>query len=124
VTRQRRVAVTSPQTRLALARPRSRSARRQPRLPPARADLAARVRHRQLRAALLGIGAGALLVAGLPLVLALVPALGAVRVGGMALSWLAVAVFPYPMLAALAFWQLRGAERIENGPAPSDGARR
>lgn len=113
----RRAVVTSPQTRLALARPRSGPPRRQPRLPSALADRARRVRHRQLRWALLGLAAGCLLVVGVPLLLAVAPGLGDVRWGGVPLTWLAVAVAPYPVLVAVAFWQLRGAERIEDDDA-------
>lgn len=112
----RRVVVTSPQTRLALARPRSGPPRRQPRLPAAQAERARRVRRRQLRWALLGLAAGCLLVVGVPLMLATAPGLGEVRWGGVPLTWLAVAVLPYPVLVAVAFWQLRGAEHIEDDP--------
>lgn len=110
----RRTVVTSPQTRIALTRPRSGPVRRQPRLPAAQAERARRVRRRQLRWALLGLAAGSVLVIGLPLVLALTPGLGQVRWAGVPLTWLAVALLPYPVLVGIAFWQLRGAERIED----------
>lgn len=41
------------------------------------------------------------------------PVLDDVRVVGVPVSWLAVAVLPYPALTALAWWQLRRAERLE-----------
>ena len=37
------------------------------------------------------------------------------RLSGVPLSWLAVAVLPWPVLAGLAWWQLRRAERAETG---------
>ena len=58
----------------------------------------------------------AALLLGLPLVLAARPELDAVRLVGVPLSWLAVAVLPYPVLALLAGWQLRRAERAERRP--------
>ncbi|MGE3287386.1 MAG: hypothetical protein AB7J32_14945 [Pseudonocardia sp.] len=114
----RRVTVTSPQTRLALARPRSGPPRRQPRLPAAAAARARRVRRRQLRFAVLGLAVVATLTIGGPFVLWLVPGLMDVRVAGMPLAWFAVAILPYPLLAALAAGQLRGAERIERDGRP------
>jgi hypothetical protein len=55
---------------------------------------------------------------GLPVALAAAPELDAVRLAGIPVSWLAVAVLPYPALALLAAWQLRRAERAER-PEPS-----
>jgi len=52
-------------------------------------------------------------VVGLPLLLAALPELDAVRVAGVRVSWLAVAVLPYGGLVAIAVVQLRRAERIE-----------
>jgi hypothetical protein len=46
-------------------------------------------------------------------VLASIPALDAVRLAGIPVSWLAVAVLPFPLMALLAGWQLRKAERVE-----------
>lgn len=123
----RRVTVMSPQTRLALARPRSGPPRRQPRLPAADAERARHMRRRQLRWAVRGLVVVAVLTIGGPLLLASAPELGQVRVVGMPLAWIAVAILPYPLLGALAAWQLRGAERIEGahgGPAgPGRGGR-
>ncbi|MGD9525731.1 MAG: hypothetical protein AB7V44_02975 [Pseudonocardia sp.] len=114
----RRVTVTSPQTRLALARPRSGPPRRQPRLPAASAARARWVRRRQLRFAVLGLAVVAALAIGGPLLLWLAPGLVDVQVAGMPLAWFAVAILPYPMLAAIAAGQLRGAERIERDGSP------
>ena len=113
MTRQRRVAVTSPQTRLALAGRRTGAAAAPPHLAPAEVERARRIYQRQLRYAL-----GALLLLfglllGLPLLLAALPELDRLRVAGIPVSWLAVAVLPYPLLVALARWQLRRAERVE-----------
>ena len=43
----------------------------------------------------------------------LVPALDDVRLLDLPISWLAVAVLPWPVLTGLAWWQLRRAERAE-----------
>ena len=57
--------------------------------------------------------AGAAFLVGLPLLLDLVPALDDVRLLDVPVSWLAVAVLPWPVLAGLAWWQLRRAEDAE-----------
>ncbi|GDY31513.1 hypothetical protein [Gandjariella thermophila] len=111
--RGRRVAVTSPQTRLAHARRRSRGRWRPTPLPPEDAERAALLYLRQRRRA---VGALLLLFAlllGLPLVLAVFPGPDSVRLLGVPLSWLALALLPYPMLLGLARWQLRRAEDAE-----------
>jgi hypothetical protein len=113
---QRRVAVTSPQTRLALAGRRSGAPAAPPHLAPADAERARRIHHRQLRYALTVLGMLGALLLGLPLVLAGAPALDTVRLVGIPVSWLAVAVLPFPLLALLAGWQLRKAERAERSP--------
>jgi hypothetical protein len=110
---QRRVAVTSPQTRVALAGRRSGAPAAPPHLAPADAERARRIHHRQLRYALTVLGLLSALLLGLPLVLAGAPVLDTVRLGGIPVSWLAVAVLPFPLLALLAGWQLRKAERAE-----------
>jgi hypothetical protein len=111
--RPRRVAVTSPQTRLALAGQRTGTPAAPPPLAAATVEQARQVRRRQLGQALRVLGLLALLLLGLPLLLAAAPGLDAVRLAGIPLSWLAVAVLPYPLLALLAGWQLRRAERAE-----------
>jgi hypothetical protein len=112
---QRRVAVTSPQTRLALAGRRTGTPAAPPHLAPADAERARRIHHRQLRFALTVLGLLATLLLGLPLLLAGTPVLDTVRLAGIPVSWLAVAVLPYPLLVLLAHWQLRRAERTERG---------
>jgi hypothetical protein len=108
----RRVAVTSPQTRVALGGRRGAAARA-PRLPPAELDRAEAVRRLQLHRAVTALLAGAAFLVGLPLLLDLVPALDEVRLLGAPVSWLAVALLPWPVLAGLAWWQLRRAEAAE-----------
>jgi hypothetical protein len=108
----RRVAVTSPQTRVALGGRRGPPARA-PRLTPDGLERAERIRAVQLRRAVTALLAGGAFLVGLPLLLQLVPALDDVRLFGVPVSWLAVAVLPWPVLAALAWWQLRRAERAE-----------
>ncbi|HWM56791.1 MAG TPA: hypothetical protein VNO83_03065 [Pseudonocardia sp.] len=113
--RPRRVAVTSPQTRLALAGRRTGTPSAPPLLPAAAVERARRIRARQLRLALGVLAWLAVLLLGLPVVLAMAPGLDGVRLAGVPVSWLTVAVLPYPVLALLAGWQLRRAERAE-GP--------
>ena len=109
----RRVAVTSPQTRVALSGRRGPPAR-VPRLTEAELERAATVHRRQLWRAVTALLAGAAFLVGLPLLLDLVPALDGTRLLGVPVSWLAVAVLPWPVLAGLAWWQLRRAEAAEN----------
>jgi hypothetical protein len=112
------VAVTSPQTRLALAGRRGGAAAAHPHLAPADAERARRIHRRQLRQAILVLGLLGVLLFGLPLLLAAAPALDHVRLAGVPVSWLAVAVLPYPALVLLAGWQLGRAERAERRPVP------
>jgi hypothetical protein len=109
----RRVAVTSPQTRIALAGRRGPPARA-PLLSPADLERAERVRHLQLYRAVTALLAGAGFLVGLPLLLYLFPALDGARLLGIPVSWLAVAVLPWPVLSGLAWWQLRRAEAVES----------
>jgi len=115
MTRQRRVAVASPQTRLALARHRTGVRMQLPHLAPADLERARRIHRAQLRAALAAVGLLAVLIIGLPVLLAAFPGLDGVRVAGVPVSWLALGVLPYPVLVLLARWQLRRAERLERG---------
>ena len=112
----RRVAVTSPQTRIALAG-RHGPPVRAPRLAAAELERAEQVRRRQLRLAVTAPLAGAAFLVGLPLLLHLAPALDRVRLLDIPVSWLAVAVLPWPVLAGLAWWQLRRAEAAEDAEA-------
>ena len=121
---QRRVAVTSPQTRVALAGRRTGAPFVPPHLAPADAERARRIHHRQLRYALTVLGLLSALLLGLPLVLAAVPVLDAVRLFGVPVSWLAVAVLPFPLMALLAGWQLRKAERAERSTTSAPAGRR
>jgi hypothetical protein len=118
----RRVAVTSPQTRIALAGRHGPPARA-PRLAAAELERAEVVHRRQLWRAVTALLAGAAFLVGLPLLLDLVPALDDVRLLDVPVSWLAVAVFPWPVLAGLAWWQLRRAEDAEDlgDGQPGDG---
>jgi hypothetical protein len=123
VTRQRRVAVTSPQTRLALAGRRTGAVAAPPHLAPAEAERARRIHRRQLRSAIASIALLALLLLGLPLLLSALPELDRLRIAGIPVSWLAVAVLPYPLLVALARWQLRRAERAERAEGLAENGR-
>ena len=116
----RRVAVTSPQTRVALAG-RHGPPVRVPRLTAAELERAEEIRRRQLRRAVTALLAGAAFLVGLPLLLDLAPVLDDVRLFGVPVSWLAVAVLPWPVLAGLAWWQLRRAEDAESSRRPGAG---
>lgn len=110
----KRIVVMSPQTRLAHSRRRARGRWRVPNLDAAGEARAASLYRRQLR---LAVAPLALLFAGmlgLPLLFAAFPALDDIRLFGIPVSWLALAVLPYPALAALAAWHLRRAERTED----------
>jgi hypothetical protein len=113
MTRVRRVAVSSPQTRLAHARGRARGRWRVPALDPGDAERAAALYRRQRAIGLPVLLALAGLLLGLPLVFTAWPALDTVRLLGVPVSWLLLAVLPYPAMALLAFVQLRAAERAE-----------
>ena len=111
--RPKRVAVTSPHTRLAHLRGRARGRWRVPRLDADEAERAAALYLAQRRQGLLALILGVVTLVGLPLVLAVWPALDTIRLWTIPVSWLMLAVLPYPALTALSFWQLRQAERIE-----------
>lgn len=110
----KRVAIMSPQTRLAHSRRRARGRWRVPKLDAAGEARAAELHRRQLRLAVAPLGLLFAGILGLPLVFALFPALDTIRLLGIPLSWLALAVLPYPALTLLAGWQLRRAERTED----------
>lgn len=116
----RRVAVTSPQTRLAHARRRYRGPWRPTTLDPAempRAIALYREGRSRAVAALAALGA---LIFGLPFLLWLWPTLDDVRVAGVPVSWAAIVLVPFPAMVAMAFWQLRRAERAESDLLDAD----
>ncbi len=110
----KRVAVTSPQTRVAHARRLVRHRWRAPVLGPAEAERATALFHAQRKIAVTTLVLLGTLLIGVPLVLALTPVLGHVRVLGIPVSWVALVAVPYPAMVLLAWWQLRGAERAED----------
>lgn len=110
----KRVAVMSPQTRLARSRHRLRGRWRMPRLDPGDTDRALRAYLRQRRRGAVALAATAALLLGLAVLLALVPALTEMRLFGVRVSWLLLAVLPYPVMVGLAWWQLLRAERAED----------
>ncbi|MBB5433470.1 hypothetical protein [Nocardiopsis composta] len=115
------MAVTSPQTRLAHARGRARGRWRVARLDPGDAERAEALHRRQRTQAAVALLLIAVLVFGLPLLLWSRLGLDDLRLLGIPASWLMIGVLPYPAMAALGFWQLLRAERIERGPdAPAD----
>lgn len=109
----RRVAVSSPQTRLARAGRRHRGHWRPSTLDPVEVERAIAVYHAQRRRAVAAIGVLFALLLGLPALLALLPWLGTARLLGIPLAWLVLGVAPFPVMALLAWWQLRHAERVE-----------
>lgn len=113
MTRQRRVAVSSPQTRIAMARRRTGHGAELPHLAPGDLGRARRAYHEQLRGALVALVLLGGLLIGLPVLLVAFPGLDEVRIAGVPVSWLAVAVLPYPLLIALSRWQLGRAEHVE-----------
>lgn len=118
MTGHRRVAVSSPQTRLARSGRRHRGHWRPSTLDPVQAERAIAVYHRQRRRALLAFGLLLALLLGMPGLLSMLGWLSNVRLLGIPADWLLLAVAPFPIMVALARWQLRGAERIE---ADEDG---
>ncbi|ANY05909.1 hypothetical protein [Pseudonocardia sp. HH130630-07] len=115
--RPRRVAVTAPPEHG--GRPAAVRAAAEP-LDPALVALVRRVRRAQLRWAAITLAGGAVLLLGLPVLLYTAPALTQWRGTGLPLGWIAVAWLPYPLLAGLAWWHLRRAERTERTRAATD----
>ena len=68
----------------------------------------------QLRLALLVLTALVVLVAGLPLLLAVVPGLLAVQVLGMPLPWVLLGFAVYPFFLVVGWFYVRAAERNEH----------
>jgi hypothetical protein len=67
----------------------------------------------QLRLGVSLLGVVALLLGALPLMFALAPGLGRLRILGMPLPWLLLGAAVYPVLLAAAWWYIRLAERNE-----------
>ncbi|BBG00002.1 MULTISPECIES: hypothetical protein [Pseudonocardia] len=111
--RPRRVAVTAPPEPGLRSRPVPSRPVPETLLDPARAELARSTRRAQVRRAVLTLVCGGLLLLGVPVLLRLAPGLSEWRVAGLPLGWIVVAWVPYPLLALLAWWHLRGAERAE-----------
>ncbi|MGD9986270.1 hypothetical protein [Pseudonocardia sp.] len=123
MSRARRVTVASPQTAVVLTARRGGVSSPPPRLSATERDRAERLRLAQLRLALVGLAGLALLLVGLPILLDAVPELIRPRLFGLPVSWLAVAVLPYPVLALMAWRQLCRAERVERADdLAEDGA--
>jgi sterol desaturase/sphingolipid hydroxylase (fatty acid hydroxylase superfamily) len=110
----KRVAVMSPQTRLAHSRRRLRGRWRMPRLDPDDAERAQRNYRMQRRRGIASLVLIFAMLLGLPLLLRVAPWLTELRVWAIPVSWLVLAVLPYPLMSWLAAWQLRQAERIED----------
>ena len=87
-----------------------------PKLDGTDGERAVELHHRQLRLALAPLVFLFAGILGLPLIFALFPGLDEIRLFGIPVSWLALAVLPYPALTLLAGWQLRRAERAEDRP--------
>ena len=113
MTVRRRVTVMSPQTRVAHARRVVRRRWRAARLDAAEAGRARQLYRAQRRWGAVTLSALFTLLFGLPVLFALAPALDEVRLYGVPLSWLLLVVVPFPAMAALAWWQLRRADRAE-----------
>ncbi len=110
----KRVAVMSPQTRLAHSRRRLHGRWRVPKLDAAGEERGEALYRRQRRLAVAPLAVLFAGILGLPLVFAVFPWLDTVRLLGIPVSWLALAVLPYPALTLLAGWQLRRAEKAED----------
>ncbi len=113
----RRVTVMSPQTRRAHSRPRQHG-RRPARIPADLEDTATaralRNYRSQRRRAIVTVVVLTVILAGLPVLLDLWPLLDRLRLADIPLSWLALAVLPYPLLVLVGVWHLRRAEAIED----------
>ncbi|OLT16728.1 hypothetical protein BJF80_05210 [Serinicoccus sp. CUA-874] len=67
----------------------------------------------QLRLALLVLAGLALVLGGIPVLYAVLPAARDVRLAGVPVVWPVLAVLVYPVLVALAAWYTRAATRVE-----------
>jgi hypothetical protein len=114
MSKARRVTVMSPQTRLAHSRRRGRGRWRVPQLHPEDAERALLLYRAQRSRGMLALALMFALLLGLPLAFAIWPELDGLRLLDIPVSWLMLAVVPYPAMALLARWQLRRAERVED----------
>lgn len=67
----------------------------------------------QLRTSLILAAVSLFVLAGLPLLFRLVPALGELAVFGVPISWLILGVLPYPFILLIGYISTRSAERHE-----------
>jgi hypothetical protein len=67
----------------------------------------------QLRLGLSAVAVMGLGIGSLPLLFAVEPQLGTLRVLSVPLPWLLVGVAVYPLLVAIAWWHVRASERAE-----------
>lgn len=112
--RTRRVSVTSPQTKLAHTHRRESGPWRTQSLDATESGRALSQYRAQRRPAVVTMAGLVVLLCGLPVVFTVLPALDDVRLGGIPLSWVMLAVVPFPVMVALGVWQLRRAEEIED----------
>ncbi|HZI97048.1 MAG TPA: hypothetical protein VFD41_05930, partial [Actinomycetales bacterium] len=114
--------MTEPARRVKVTSPRMRALRRPPSRPVARdideqtlvGELYMRSLVRtMLRLAGVVLGTFMVTLGGLPLLFALAPELGAVRVVGVPLPWLLLGAVAYPTIGLTAWWYVRSAERAE-----------
>lgn len=112
----KRQTVMSPQTRLAHGHRRSRARWRVlvPVLAPADAERASELFRAQRRRGVLALVLIFALILGLPVVFSVWPALDSVRLLGIPVSWLTLAILPYPAMTAIAQLQLRRVEKLED----------
>jgi hypothetical protein len=113
LSKPKRVTAMSPQTRLARSRRRERGRWRVPHLHPDDAERALALYRAQRRKGVLALVFMFTMLLGLPLGFAVWPGLDGLRLLGIPVSWLMLAVLPYPAMVLLAGWQLRRAERVE-----------
>ncbi|MEQ3551481.1 hypothetical protein WIS52_13490 [Pseudonocardia nematodicida] len=116
--RPRRVAVSAPPGSGPRARPLPARPTPDTLLEPGRAAQARAVRRAQLRRAGWTLACGAVLLLGVPVLFWLAPGLTLTRALGLPVGWMVVAFAPYPLLALLAWWHLRAAERLERPDGP------
>jgi hypothetical protein len=115
------VTAPPPPRRVVVTGPRARTVRRRPGSPAHALDeqtvvgdlLVRSLVRAQLLLALRTAAAVAVVLGGLPLLFALLPATRDVVVLGLTLPWLCLAVLVYPALVLVGWWHVRLAERNE-----------